>query len=883
MDLSDPNPATTVTTDSSQAVRLLTTLFDKSDLVLFRPIETWTEGGTKRSRVDYRHVCYRRALETSLPQTLDRLLKSAVEEHTNLFFGVCPRLGDKGRFDLAWQIRTVRCLWADIDTCTVDDVVARCRQKEVPEPTAIVNSGHGVHLYWLLRQPFVIHDAGDPSPVETEWSLTADGRKKPRRFIVDGEDRIYLDQRRHLSRISPQAQRMQDIVAGIADALGGDHTTDLSRLLRLPGTLNRKDQRNGREPTLARLVRCDPARRYDVDAFGRFAQASRESERQSQVAAMPLPTPRKLTPTKADKLAELIAACAIVPPGARSETDFAVCCYALRHGIAADEVWSRVAAVGKFAERGRKYFDVTWENAAYDVRASQFEKIRRRTVALVTPPRPTELAESQGLEHTTRPVIHIDSRVTPVADTMGQMTEHLLRAGNCFNRIDQLVVVRDQTISPILSSHELAGLLNQHAECYFLDDDGGEYKPLPSAYGNTWLNNVDQRVRFPTLSLFTHNPVYTDDWRLVTPGFDRESGIYYAGPSIVPREGTEHLDTLLRDFCFKCPADRTNYIGLLLTSLLVSRFIGSKPAALFNGNQPELGKSVLAQVVAILRDGQSVETATYNPNDEKSEKRLGSIVRRGVTTIVIDNAKARGRNPRIDSACLERSITDPILSFRLLGFSQEIRAENSHLFCITANTPEVSRDLITRCVVINLYHEGDPKRRLFSIEDPEGFAQQNRLELLGELVGMVERWKSAGSPLARVHTRFNKKGWGNIVGGILAVCGEPDFLANAEEAAAAMDETRREFSELVAILTTQERATWTADQLTDLASDHFLLRSELGDGTKRSQSTRLGVLAGRYVGEAFELGEDTVARFQRSDDGRKSLYYVVVESFVADV
>ena len=198
----------------------------------------------------------------------------------------------------------------------------------------------------------------------------------------------------------------------------------------------------------------------------------------------------------------------------------------------------------------------------------------------------------------------------------------------------------------------------------------------------------------------------------------------------------------------------------------MSRFIGSKPAALFNGNQPELGKSVLAQVVAILRDGQPVETATYNPNDEEFEKRLGSIVRRGVTTIVIDNAKARGRNPRIDSACLERSITDPILSFRLLGFSQEIRAENSHLFCITANTPEVSRDLITRCVVINLYHEGDPKRRRFSIEDPEGFAQQNRLELLGELVGMVERWKASGMPLANVHTRFNKKGWGNIVGGI---------------------------------------------------------------------------------------------------------------------
>lgn len=877
MDLSDPNPAATVTTDTSQAVRLLTTLFDESDLVLFRPIETWTEGGTKRSRVDYRNVCYRRAVETTLPRTLDRLLLSADNEHTNLFFGVCPRLGDKGRFDLAWQIRTVRCLWADIDDCTLDDAIARWQQKEIPEPTAIVHSGHGVHLYWLLNEPLVISDAGDPAPVETEWSLTADGRKKPRRFILDGEDRIYLDQRRHVSKISPQAQRIQDILAGISHELGGDHTTDLTRLLRLPGTLNRKDQRNGREPTPATLVCCDPSRRYEIDALGRFAKASEESERQSKVAAMPLPAPRKLTPTKSDKLAELIAACAIAPPGVRSETDFAVCCYAIRSGIAADEVWSRVQSVGKFAERGRSYFDLTWENAAYDVRASQFEKIHRRTTALVTARPVAEPSESSGKVRTERPVIHVDTRVTHVANTMEQITEHLLRTGNCFNRISQLVVVRDQTISPILSSHELGGLLNQHAELYFENDDGGEYKPLPSAYGNTWLNNVDQRVRFPALNLFTHNPVYTDDWRLVTPGFDRESGIYYAGPIIVPREGTEHLDTLLRDFCFKCPADRTNYIGLLLTSLLVSRFIGSKPAALFNGNQPELGKSVLAQVAAILRDGQPVETATYNPNDEEFEKRLGSIVRRGVTTIVIDNAKARGRNPRIDSACLERSITDPILSFRLLGFSQEIRAENSHLFCITANTPEVSRDLITRCVVINLFHEGDPKRRRFSIEDPEGFAQQNRMELLGELVGMVERWKASGMPLANVHTRFNKKGWGNIVGGILDACGEPDFLDNADEAAASMDETRREFSELVAILIKQERATWTAEQLADLASDNFLLRTELGDGSKRSRSTRMGVLAGRYVDEKFKLTEEAIAKFSRSDDGCKSIYYANVE------
>ena len=91
----------------------------------------------------------------------------------------------------------------------------------------------------------------------------------------------------------------------------------------------------------------------------------------------------------------------------------------------------------------------------------------------------------------------------------------LPRACNCFSRSEQLVVVRDQSIRPVLSSVELTGLLNQHVEFYFVSDDCGEYKPLPSAYANTWLNNAGQRERLPVIKLFSRNPVYTDDWRLI--------------------------------------------------------------------------------------------------------------------------------------------------------------------------------------------------------------------------------------------------------------------------------------------------------------------------------------------------------------------------------
>lgn len=860
------------------AITLLTTLFEPSDLLLFRPVETWTEGGRKRSRVDHKNICYRPARVVTIERTLQRLELAADEQRTNLFFGVCPRFGDKGRFDLAWQIRTVRCLWADIDNCTIEQAVERCRSRGLPKPTAIVNSGNGAHVYWRLDQPFLIDDVENPPAVECEWTAGPDGRKRARRYVLDGNDRIYTDQRHHITKLSPKSLRIQDQLAGIAEAVGGDHTTDLTRLLRLPGTWNRKDQRNGKEPVLATLVDCDKNRRCSLEAFAQFTKPCAASQRESMIAAMPLPKVRNVSARKSDKLAELVAACTIAPPGTRSQADFALCCFAIRGGVSKEEVWAQVRSIGKFAEQGARYFELTWSSAEYDVRTALCDKLQKtlptasRSMYANEPDGEFEFGQYDTADQTPR--ITIAPRFTPVAETMGLITNQLLETRECYTRQGQLVVIRNEAIRPILSPVELTGLLSQHVEFYYVGDNGGEFKPLTSAYSGTWLNNAVQRERLPEVKLFSHGPIYSDDWRLLKPGYDRATGYYYAGPEIKPVEGTKHLDTLLGDFCWKEPGDRTNYIGILLTGLLVSRFIGSKPAALFNGNQAELGKSTLTQILAILRDGQQVDTATFNSNDEEFEKRLGTIVKNGATTIVIDNAKTRGRNGQIDSACLERSITDPILSFRMLGFSKEIRTENSHLFCITANSPEVSRDLITRCVVVNLHHEGDPKLRSFRIQDPEEYAQTHRLQLLGELVHMVERWKSAGMPLSDVKTRFNKKGWGNVVGGILEANGEPDFMINADEAASDLDSTRREFHELVEVMARHPQGNWTASELTNLACDQFLLQAELGEGTPRSKTTRMGKLASRFIHERFPLDDEEHAVFTRSRDGQYNRYQI---------
>ncbi len=206
----------------------------------------------------------------------------------------------------------------------------------------------------------------------------------------------------------------------------------------------------------------------------------------------------------------------------------------------------------------------------------------------------------------------------------------LKKTNRYFTRANQLVLIRDGNISPILEVGQLIGTLSVHCEFVSIKDDKKSFKTLPNNYAIAWLNNYEQLQSIPAISVFSSCPVYRMDWELAKSGYNAEDGIYYAGEEVHPRDDMCHLEELLEEFCFKGISDRTNYIGMLLTCLLMPRFMGNnKPALLLNGNQPQLGKSSLAQILAVVRDGKPCETCSYNSNDEEFEKRLGATIHSG--------------------------------------------------------------------------------------------------------------------------------------------------------------------------------------------------------------------------------------------------------------
>lgn len=364
----------------SIAAEFLSVAFAPEDWVVIRPVEKWGENGKKKSRVDYNGIRYIKPPPQQTPSLLYAAFLASARNKTNLFFDVCPRFGNGGRFELAWQIRTVRALWSDIDNLTPDQACERVAATQLPAPSLVVNSGNGAHLYWLLDKPYQIDDIGEPPEVLIEWLEDAKGAKRPRKYIreADSEERLYLDIKANVPAVSDKGQVLQDVLGGIAAVLGGDHTHDLSRLLRLPGSMNRKDERNGRPPVPCELVRCDSAQRYPFEVFLRFADQSPHKTRRQKTAAIALPTSRRMTPKQLDTLNELVANCAVAEIGARSEADWRLACAAIENGWPRGVVWSAVASVGKFAERGEAYFERTWSKAEEHTRQRAYQKIVRR-------------------------------------------------------------------------------------------------------------------------------------------------------------------------------------------------------------------------------------------------------------------------------------------------------------------------------------------------------------------------------------------------------------------------------------------------------------------------------------------------------------------------
>ena len=137
------------------------------------------------------------------------------------------------------------------------------------KPSARVATGGGFHLYWFLREPFPFGSEAD--------------RKRAREYV----------------------EAWQALIREQIKPFTLDNTSDLARLLRLPGTLNHGTT----PPGVVVLEDLDPGRRYPLSDFEKYLPAAK-----ARNTAFPHPTRGALSGRG------VVNETKVIPHGARNST-----------------------------------------------------------------------------------------------------------------------------------------------------------------------------------------------------------------------------------------------------------------------------------------------------------------------------------------------------------------------------------------------------------------------------------------------------------------------------------------------------------------------------------------------------------------------------------
>ncbi len=721
-----------------EVYNFLSLLLGEGQILALRPIETWTDGDKKKSSVVYKSIQFVTCHALFIRDAVDRQLAVGEAKRANIFFGVCPRFGADGRFDKAWQIRRVSALWADLDHCSPERAIENCNKAGLPRPSIIVNSGNGVHLYWLLDSPYLIDDVGNPAGVNAEWIDQGNGKpKKKREWIANAEtgERLYLDVRANVPPLSAKAQHVQDVLQGIAAEIGGDSTHDLARLLRLPGTLNRKDERNGKRPVPCEIVELDATRRYPIGDFERFANQSPAKAHREKVAAVLLPAPRKLTPSKRDKLSDLVNTSAMATIGERSERDFDLCCFAIKKGIPQADVWATVKGVGKFAEAGEPYFLRTWTAAEQEAREQIWKKVERK-----------HGFKQRGANGHASSNNHGSGRGadqaagdTNTSAALGEDNQTDDGAANLSN----FIVEFDEEGKPQKLPRPLGEIIADWRSAtgdwprrvdaaLFVQDASG---------GVNWLGNAAALFGWASASegviewgkgtgFTTKEEFFAESTRTATPyeaietlpHFPAFVKHFYTSASPSPGSG-DTLRALLDRFAYSTPIDRDLHLAGIAT-VFWGGAGGCRPAFVVTSDSGRgAGKTKLVEMTAHVAGG-SLE---FSAKDDIAEIKSRLLSTEGMSRRIasLDNIKSL----RFSWAEFEGLITAAYISGKRM-YVGEGRRPNLVTWFLTLNGASLSTDVAQRCVIIKLDR---PDRSGGWEEDTRRFIVENRDALLSDV------------------------------------------------------------------------------------------------------------------------------------------------------
>ena len=392
----------------------------------------------------------------------------------------------------------------------------------------------------------------------------------------------------------------------------------------------------------------------------------------------------------------------------------------------------------------------------------------------------------------------LDSRVIPdtyVTDGAPVVVEAVSGAADPTSGDDDVAL---PLVASPLKPPLLASLLAQHTEVVSTELDrnkqamDAEVTPPVQVLaavlsGRSWPG-------LPPLRRIISTPVLRGDGTLLQdPGYDEATGYFLAANTYldpVPEHPTPGqvaaareflLERFLRDFPWRSPADRANYLALLVTPIIRPFTRALAPFGLVEATMPGSGKTILTGCVGLLV-GQRV--LTWTDSEEELRKSITTVLADATGVVVWDNLE---EGEVINSATLARLMTERTWTDRKLGTNAAASFPNDRLWLATGNNLRTGGDMASRTVWVRLDPDCPrPEARTgFTIPNLDTWIlhPENRATVLRHLLVLILDWTAAGAPTTTAVPQMRQfTVWAKYLGGFLEHHGVPGFLDNAETA-----------------------------------------------------------------------------------------------------
>jgi putative DNA primase/helicase len=761
-------------------------------------------------------------------------------------------------------VSELNCLFADLDFKDVaeppEDIRRVVGQLMLP-PSKVNASGHGLHLFWLLREAL-------PATEEN---------------IAEVERLLRL----------------------LCNHIGGDpHAAEVARLLRLPGSHNSKNNE-----WLEVTTEIDRDLRYTLDDLADWLEMvspvlTCKSGKGNGATPNPwLEIAARLGFKPPIDVEQRLAAMQFHGPGdsAIHPTQLSVSAALLTRGMAVDEVVGMLLEATR-AAAGAPGADWNWareERSIRDMCATWLAKHPAPEIA--SEPEPEPASESFPAAEATAgelPIIAVKpgelSRIVREAEAALSGLPIFARAGSLVYPLSEKVPAADgrttltAKLKPISCDLLLVWLSQSARFVRFNKRTNAWVRIDPPTRLPAALLTVEDAWPYRRVVGVTTNPVLRPDGSLLSrPGYDPETQLYLmpdkALPALqVPERPTRaqaetalgKLAGLLTGFTFAEPADRAVALSLILTVVARSS-MPVAPLHLIRAHAAGTGKSHLVDTATAIATGRHCPVITAGQTREESEKRLGALLRESVPVISLDNCSSD-----LEGELLCQLTERPTVRTRILGVSEAPEYECRSTLVATGNNVGPRGDMVRRTLICNLDSDVErPELRRFAF-DPVERVLADRAGYLSAAYCVIRAYQIAGSPVVCEPIGSYGK-WTSMVRAPLIWLGEADPSAS-------MDVARDEDPELTNLR--ELFAQWqqhlgaanvTAFQIKETAceqdSDRKPIRPEFNDLLMRIAGDRGGVSTKRlglwlHRNEGRIVGGRKLTSTKTSDKPRR--YYV---------